>query len=695
MAIADTAQLIVDLRLNDQLSAPITAASAKVSALAGASGLGGLAGVASKVESAMGKVGNALSHAGSQISGLIKNIGLFGGAIALFSAGGALKSAIDTANQMASAIETLGPLTGDTAEQVSALLAVFQRYGIDSDAATSHIQFMEKAVGLLSVTAGGAAKFQKEFGFSIEDAAGNVKDANTLLGEAADYWNSDASAAEKAALESKLFGRNFSDMIPILNLGSQGILDAEAAAQSLGLTLTAQNVGQLQQYQEGMRKLGEAFGGLELQISLALVPALTDLASNLTSFIGTNKDQIIGFFRDAAKWAGELAGVVTKDVVPVLQAVVGWWNSLPSALKDILIAGFVTGKVTKWLFGFSEGDLLKAGASLAGSFIAKIVGSTVGSSVASGLTGGLLGAVKPVPVFVTNPGFGGVTGTAAGAAEGATGAAEGGGIVELLTGGASALVAPVAAFAGVVVASLIATGIIAQYLPKQAQGTTPNPTKYGIPTTGGGGQSTSNAGNVAGGTGGNVGQDQYGIAPTSSGGTGGNVGQDQYSAAAIAAQKLAIAAQAAAAVIHDWGAELKAADAALRTIANPKAGGAAVTSAADALTKYYQDRSLTALGGIGNASDKIHGAIQTLTADEKAAAARGDTATANKLKADIAALQTKLATLQGTANSTLAKINAKTPVKIDVNLDSRSYITVRGVETGMKQITQYGVVTKF
>ena len=389
VAVGEVAELQVLLTLRDQLTPALTGVQARVAELQGTSGLGGLAGVASKVESALGSVGGALSHAASQIGGLIRNVGLFGGAIALFSAGGALKSAIDTANDMAKAIETLAPLTGLTAEGVSSLIAVFNKFGIDTATATTRIAFMEKAIGLLSVNAKTAATFQKEFGFSIFTASGQVKDANTILLQAADYWNGTATAAQKAALESKLFGRGFADLIPILNLGSKGILDAEQAAQSLGLTLTAQNVTDLQAYQAGIRGLGESMSGLELQVSLALIPAITTLATNITAFVQTNRGNIVQFFQNAAKFAGDLAGVVAKDVVPVLQTIAGWWDALPGPLKDLLIAGFVTGKVTKWLFDTNiPTALLGLGAKWAAQLVVglgkDVLGMAAGGAVAAG-----------------------------------------------------------------------------------------------------------------------------------------------------------------------------------------------------------------------------------------------------------------------------------------------------------------------
>lgn len=426
---ADVAQLKVQVDFTGNASSEINKIK---TSLGGFGSAGGVASTAlGAVERGATGMGNAFSHLKTTVGGLLTGpLGFIGLGAGIFSVAGALRSGITTANDMASAIEKLAPLTGDTAEQVSSLLAVFNKFGISTDTATTRIAFMEKAVGTLALSSKNAAKFQKEFGFSILDASGHVKDANTLILQAADYWNGAASASQKAAFEAKLFGRGFADMIPILNLGSKGIKDAELAAQSLGLTLTATNVQDLQKYQATMRDLGDTVGGLQLQLSLALVPALEDVAKAATSFISSNRAGIVSFFKDLIASARTAAGFITGTIIPDLKSLAGaaasFWNSIPGPLRDILVKGFIADRAMKFLFGFDP---------------VTTIGSIIGKQLISSLTGGIGSVVastlgsKAIPqdVFVVNmaPGFGGgIGGEAAGGGEavaaGGAGAAVGG-----------------------------------------------------------------------------------------------------------------------------------------------------------------------------------------------------------------------------------------------------------------------------
>src|SRR5438876_850952 len=95
------------------------------------------------------------------------------------------------------------------------------------------------SAGLRSATGGlsaAAGQIMKEFGFNILDVNGKVKDAQSLLSDYADYWNSGASAEAKTALGAQLFGRQWQVLLPILQQGSGAIRDAADEAKALGLT---------------------------------------------------------------------------------------------------------------------------------------------------------------------------------------------------------------------------------------------------------------------------------------------------------------------------------------------------------------------------------------------------------------------------------------------------------------------------
>lgn len=390
--IGETAQLIVDLTLRDQMSAGVGSAQAKLRGLessaisAGNRGLGSL-GVAA------GRAGGALSHAGSQIGGVVRNMGMLAGAAGMFGVAGALGASVTKAQDFGAEVRRLTSLTGSSAEVMSTLAAGLDHFGIGADTAQRSIGFLEKNVGLLAAKKDGIVKFQKEFGFQILDSNGKIKDANALILTSADYFTNKAiPATEKAAAMSKLYGRSWQDLLPALTAGRTGIAAAEEEAQRLGLTLTSANMGQLVKMRDATRLWGDALGGLELQIGLTVIPALTDLAGAASKFVGDNRTSIVRGFQQGVKFAEEFGGVITGTVIPAIGWIGGEWNKLPKPLRDLLVGGFVAQKASKWLLGSGPLDWAKG-----------LIG--VGGKAVGGALGGI-GGIGVTHVWVDNMGMG-------------------------------------------------------------------------------------------------------------------------------------------------------------------------------------------------------------------------------------------------------------------------------------------------
>lgn len=655
----------ITLVAKDMASGPISAVRKELQLLGPAGSLAS-SGIGLTQRIVAGASG-ALTHFAGTIKGLITGpLGILGLGAGIFTLGGALKTGIDTASNMAIAIEKLTGVTGDNAEQMSGLLAVMNKFGVDTDTATTRIGFLEKTLGTIGNDAKAAAKLQTDFGFSVTDSKGRVLDANDVFLKLADYMTGSATAADKAALAAKLLGRGYIDLVPILDLGSKGIQDAEAAAASLGLTLTASNVQDLKAYQETMRETGDAVSGLELQLSLALVPAIKDVAQAATSFIGQNRAGIITFFKGLIADSRTAAAFITGTIVPDLQslagAALGFWNGIPPQLRDLIVKGFIADKAIKFLFGFDPATTI---GSVISSAIAKGMGNVLGNA-AGGVAGGLLarGSSPANPLWVQM--VGGTAGLPGGegatAAEGA-GAAAGGSLVPALALALAPLLAiPIAAAINESNPRIQAADT-ASYLKSQAY------------NEGSMAQRFYNSHNASsGGTGGNVGQDQYGIPPSDSGGTGGLVGSDQYSNLGGAALALAGALQKATGWAGTWTKSLqdseKAIHGALFGKPSTKQG-----EAADTLAKYLQSVS-SAYFKTPQSIDQLNRDISTLQRDQTAATKAGNTTLATKLGQDISVLQQ--------LKTDVSKL------KLNVTVNTQTTITARTINQEDYYSQKYG-----
>jgi hypothetical protein len=388
MALAETARLITELQLRDQMTPGLLKARGELGLLN--TSAGGLQKGVAATEGRLGVLGKAATGLGGAFSTLRGRIGsvisgplgFLGFAAAGVGVIGVLESSITFTRDFAKEVGLMAAATGLTTEKTSALAAVFTHFGVDVATALTLTTLGEKNLFKLGGTAEKAAKFQATYGLSLVDSAGQLKDFNTILLDSADFFtNKHIPAAQRDAAVAAIYGRGWKALIPVLSAGRDKIAEVEKTAADLGLTFTADNFKDLVKLRDATRDWTTALDGLKLQIGLKMVPALTGLANSATEFLrkGGTK-QIVGFFQTLLDIGKRAAYVITHQVVPVFGAIYGAWMKVPSALRDLIITGLVANKTIKFLFGFSPLALAKG---LAGSLFGQLFSR--GSSPANAL----------------------------------------------------------------------------------------------------------------------------------------------------------------------------------------------------------------------------------------------------------------------------------------------------------------------
>jgi hypothetical protein len=372
----------------------------------------------------MGVLETGASNAWNNIKNLAGSLGIMGLGGGLLAVSGLLKSSISDTEQFGEAVLALNQLTGESAESLSGLAGAMQAVGLTGPDATAAIGMLDKMVGKMSTKQ--ELAYETQYGISLRNTTitaqqaavaeatladkkathseiikaqsvlndylnSSYKTTNELVLQAADYYNNDAIPAEtKAAALSKEFGKGWQTLIPLFTQGSDGIQALEQSAADMGLTITTQNLPEIQQMKDANDKWNQSVSALKLQIGLALLPTLSDLMDNVSDFVNNHQTDIVSFFQNAASAAESLGGFITSDVVPALQTIIGWWNSLPGPLRDLIIGGFAVNKIT----------------GIGPSAIASIFTSGgSAASVAEGAKG--LTPVDPMFVYVVNQVLGG------------------------------------------------------------------------------------------------------------------------------------------------------------------------------------------------------------------------------------------------------------------------------------------------
>jgi phage-related protein len=339
-------------------------------------------GDAAKAVSALHETETSGNHLEESLGKNGEGIGSFVGETALklgelAAAGEAMAQvgeSIHVAEELGQATLNLDRETGMTAENSSALLAAFERYGISGEMASKSLGNLSKQIEGSALAAehmkgglGASTDYLKQMGIAVLDASGHERTMDDVLGDVADKFKELPAGADKTALAMHLFGKAGKDMIPVLDMGKEGMHDLEDESRKLGLTLSGDNVAQIEKFRLAQVSMSEAIGGVKLQLGVALMPLLTQLAGLVISaseafnskavpaikgFVTTVSNDmqpalsVIGdIFKSAIVPAIEFLGEhqdILKAVGVAIGVIAGVWGALTIAMKAWNIVAGIT-----------------------------------------------------------------------------------------------------------------------------------------------------------------------------------------------------------------------------------------------------------------------------------------------------------------------------------------------------------------
>lgn len=404
MSLADTAKLLASLDLQDLFSPKAAKAGLAIGGLEKKFGtLGAVGGITAK---GLGNLGRNIEHlAFTAAAGL--------GVGGLLSVGGALQQGISKAEQFGEAVDKAMSITGLGVDKASALASALAYVGIDADSTIKALGMAEKNLGALTLTTAKATEFQKSYGLSLVDSNGKAVDANELLLRTADYFNNALiPASTKATALSQIFGRSWTNLVEVLEMGRDKLAAAEQTAKDLGLTMTQDNVGAFVKFRDASRDAQTALGGMELQLGLLVMPDIANGMKTFTDYVRTHQDDIKQFFANGLQTAKEIGAFITGSVIPAISTIANVaktiWDQIPAPMQQMLAGGFVLNKLT----GGAVTDLVEV---LGKGLIKGVLGMNaavvnVNAAVVNG-PGGIPGVPgAPVPKTGTPPAGGPLSG---------------------------------------------------------------------------------------------------------------------------------------------------------------------------------------------------------------------------------------------------------------------------------------------
>ena len=238
-----------------------------------------------KTEEKAGGVGNTLAKG-------IGTAAKWGAAIvgAGTAVAGAAMGVANKASESADQIDKMSQKIGISAEGYQEWSYVMEQNGMDVDKLQTG---MKTLVGQMDKAASGnkaATEAFKALGVEVTNSDGSLRSQEDVMNETIKALAGMGDTAERATLQSQLFGKAGVEMAPMLNQGAEAIDGLKTRAHDLGLVMSDEAVKNGVEFGDLMNDLKSSVSMLGTSLGAELFPIFNDLIKEAIDFLPEIKD---------------------------------------------------------------------------------------------------------------------------------------------------------------------------------------------------------------------------------------------------------------------------------------------------------------------------------------------------------------------------------------------------------------------
>ena len=226
-----------------------------------------------KADSSIGKFGGELKKIGAVVGGY-------------FAVSGLVNLAKDSLQAMDN-IAKLSQKVGIGAETLQVYGYAAKLSGIELDTVASSLGKLARNIVTTTEKGEDSANAFKTLGISTHDSEGKLKNLDDVMGDVADRFAGMEDGTTKTALAMSLFGRSGKEMIPMLNLGREGLEEMREEAHRLGIVLDTDTILKAEEFNDNLERLQIGLQGMAARAIGELLPALNDISE---AFVQSAKD---------------------------------------------------------------------------------------------------------------------------------------------------------------------------------------------------------------------------------------------------------------------------------------------------------------------------------------------------------------------------------------------------------------------
>lgn len=230
---------------------------------------------------------------------------------------GLISGAVDRTQEWAEGLDQLGDVTGMSTDKLAAWSFVAKKAGVETDTLSNSMVIMAKGLldssGELSTT----GKALEDFGISIMDAGGNVRDQSDLMNDIASKYAEFGTQTERVDFLTNVFGKSGAKLVDVFDtLAKEGGIDqVKRKVESLGLSL---DPNQYEDFQRNLSEVDLTFTGLSNAFTGPLLPGASELLKTFTAWVQSP------WVADGIRNIGEKLGTLASDLATGIQT--GNWD---------------------------------------------------------------------------------------------------------------------------------------------------------------------------------------------------------------------------------------------------------------------------------------------------------------------------------------------------------------------------------
>lgn len=275
----------------------------------------------SKAEESISKTENKADSLGSKLGNGIKTAGKWAAGIGAGAAvaGGALMALANKTAESADEIDKLSERTGINREEL-------QRWKYAAGQSGADVGKLEVGIKKLSDVMDGAANGSEtniaafdKLGISMDDLKN--KSQSEIFDDVMNALAEMPAGAERNALGNDLLGKSYTEMLPLLNAGADGMKDLKGRADDLGLVMSEEAVKANVKFGDSMADVKQSLGAAFMQLSNKFLPILQIFL-----------DWVLAHMPEIQEFIGKAFEVISK----VISVAFDWFNEyLLPAFKEI------------------------------------------------------------------------------------------------------------------------------------------------------------------------------------------------------------------------------------------------------------------------------------------------------------------------------------------------------------------------